>query len=129
VEPAAKKGKLKLLLIDEANRFFPSPHRPMQQMAKLVDFHRHWAPTDKKTLELKEKGLAVVLISRRPVQLCTNVIELADYNIFFNLSGKNDIDYLNSLCRGLGEEVAKLPDFHFVLRKGRDFQLCSPMKI
>jgi DNA helicase HerA-like ATPase len=116
VKPQAKRGKLKLLLIDEANRFFPAGLRSPYFAGEMIDFNRHW-------------GLTVVTVCRRPVQINTTLVELSDYQIIFNLTGKNDLDYLDSLCQGFGDKVVDLPNYHFVIRHGKSIHLCSPIPL
>lgn len=109
--------KLDLLAIDEANRIAPPRKALLPEIAELVDFGRH-------------KALTVIYIARRPVQLHTDIIELADYLVIFKLSGKNDIRYLEDLRKGLGDEVLKLPKHYFiVLDKTRDFKIYPPIKM
>ena len=116
VKPQSKSGKLKLFLVDEANRFFPSPGQLDYFAGEMVDFNRHW-------------HLTVITVCRRPVQVNTTLIELSDYQIVFNLTGKNDLDYLDSLCSGFSDKVIDLPDYHYALRHGKKIHLCSPIKL
>lgn len=105
-----------LFIIDEANRFCPSKPVPLPSaVADLNDFRAHYE-------------LAVGYIARRPVQLNQDLTELAQYLFLFQLDGKNDCSYLNDLKNGLGDAVANLSPYHFILyHKGFDFELYSPV--
>ena len=111
---AAKRYRL--FLIDEANRFCPSKPKPLPQaIADLNDWHAHY-------------DIAAAFICRRPVQLNQDLTELAQYLFIFQLPGKNDQDYLNSVSRGLGDAVAKVPKYHFmVVYPDRHFEQFSPV--
>ena len=103
-------------MIDEANRYCPNK-RPLPDMVEdLNDFNRHY-------------GLALGFIARRPVQLNTDLVELAHYLIIYNLTGKNDYQYLESLSNGLGDAVKSLPEWHYVLvDPQRNYKICSPVQ-
>lgn len=91
-----------LFLMDEANRFCPNK-RPLPGMiAYLNDESRH--------LEL-----ALGFIARRPVQLYTDLAELANYLVIFSLAGKNDRSYLNDIAEGFGDQIVKLPWHDFII--------------
>ena len=107
-------GKLDLFIIDEANRYCPTRRPLPDSVGQLNDFNRHM-------------NLGFGVIARRPVQLQTDLVELAHDLFIFRLKGKNDIAYLDSLVGGLGNEVLKLPPYHFVrVNEFRDFEVCSP---
>ena len=98
---------VKLFAIDEANRYL-KPRVPMPPAAlNLNDFSRRLPPTN--------KALSFGCIARRPVQLHTDITELAHFMFCFNLRGKNDCEYLNAISAGLGDAVATLAEFHFVI--------------
>ena len=105
-----------LYIIEETNRFCPSKPVPLPSaIADLNDFRAHYE-------------LGVGYIARRPVQLNQDLTELAHYIFFFQLDGKNDSSYLNDLKIGLGDAVANLAPYHFILyHKGFDFELYSPV--
>jgi len=97
------KIKPDLFVIDEANRFCPpKPHPLPLGIAELNDWSRHM-------------GLSWGVICRRPVQLHSDLMELAHYLFIFVLKGKNDRAYLDSILPGLGDKVASLANFHFVI--------------
>jgi len=112
---------IKLFVIDEANRYLePKPVPLPPAVLNLNDFSRKLPPTN--------KALSFGCIARRPVQMHTDITELAHYLFVFNLKGKNDCQYLDALVHGLGETVATLPDFHFVIVfPNRTYQVHEPV--
>lgn len=108
--------RYKLIIIDEANRFCPPKPAPLPKaVADLNDWRAHY-------------GATVGYIARRPVQLNPDLTELSQYLFIFQLDGKNDGNYLNDLCNGLGDSASQLPEFHFILyHKGHGFQIYSPI--
>lgn len=113
-----KKLKPSLFIIDEANRFCPAKPRLLPLgIAELNDWSRHM-------------GLAWGTICRRPVQLHSDLMELAHCLFIFVLKGKNDRLYLDSILPGLGDKVASLPDYHFaVVNENRNVSLHSPIDL
>ena len=93
---------IKMLIIEEANRVFPNKMRLPFMARELVDLGRHY-------------GITIGYITRRPTQLNTDIVELADYMVIFSLKGKNDIQYLEDLRQGLGKEVAHLKKFEYIV--------------
>lgn len=110
----------RMLIIDEANRFCPpKPARLPQDVADLNDWCRH-----------PQFNMSVGYIARRPVQLNSDLVEIADYIIAFHLGGKNDIAYLNGLRAGLGDAVQNLPPYHFALiNQNRTWEICAPIPL
>ena len=108
--------RYKLFIIDETNRFCPSKPKPLPQaIADLNDWRAHY-------------GISIGYICRRPTQLHQDLTELAHYLFIFSLPGKNDQDYLNNLSRGLGDAVAQVPKYHFmVVYPDRRYELFSPV--
>lgn len=95
--------KIKLFILDEANRFCPPKPKPLpDSILELNDFQRHY-------------HISFGSICRRPTQLHTDLVELAHYLFIFQLKGKNDLLYLDALNAGLGDTVAALPEYHFVI--------------
>jgi len=95
-----------LYLVDEGNKYIkPKPNALPSAIADLNDLSRHW-------------GITWGVIARRPTQFHTDVIELAHYLFVFRLPGKNDRIYFDSLVSGLGDVVASLPPYHFVVVDG-----------
>ena len=109
--------KPELFVIDEANRYiFPHPTRMPQAVADLVDYGRHW-------------NLSFGVVARRPVQFNSTLVELSDHVFFFQLPGKNDHAYLESLHSGLGDTVRNLPPHHFVaFSHGSEITVHAPIR-
>lgn len=110
--------KYRLFLIDEANRFL-KPRTPLPQaVADMNDWCRH-----------PQFNLAVGYIARRPVQINTDIIEIADNLFIFQLGGRNDIKYLNDMRTGLGDTVQNLAQWQFVfVRQNRTWEVMNPIK-
>tara|TARA_Y100000310_G_C20554084_1_gene749633 strand:+ start:593 stop:1171 length:579 start_codon:yes stop_codon:yes gene_type:complete len=115
IRAAMASRRYSMILIDEANRYCPSKPSPLPQaVADLNDFRAHYK-------------LAVGFIARRPVQLNQDLTELAHFLFIFNLPGKNDSDYLNSLAAGLGDAAARLPKYHYLLFDRYSYQVYAPV--
>lgn len=110
--------RYRMFIIDEANRFCPPKPKPLPQgIADMNDWCRH-----------SQYNLSVGYIARRPVQLNSDLTELADYLFIFQLGGKNDIQYLNDLRSGMGDAVKNLPLYHFLLvEPDRTWTILSPI--
>lgn len=109
-------GQIRLFIIDEANRFCPNRKPLPSSILVLNDDNRH----------LK---MAFGVIARRAVQLNTDLIELAHYIFIFQLPGKNDHDYLESVALGLGDAVRELKPFHFVVvTPSRNYKVHLPVE-
>lgn len=91
-----------LFMVDEAPRFCPNKKPLPEQIARLNDEARHM-------------GLALCFVARRPVQLNTDLAELAHYLAVFSLAGKNDRQYLNDIAAGFGDMVCALAWHDFVI--------------
>lgn len=110
-------GKIRMFILEEANRYCPSKPVPLPaSILDLNDFQRH-------------ERIAFGSVCRRPVQLNTDLVELAHYLFIFNLVGKNDTQYLESIAEGLGEAVKNLPPYHFIVVPPRraDFEVHAPI--
>ena len=65
---------------------------------------------------------------RRPVQVHSDVLELAAVVFAFQSSGKNDHGYYEDLYRGMGDTVRSLQPYHFaILQNGRDLSIHAPV--
>lgn len=108
-------GKVRLFVLDEASRYCPNRRPLPDSIAELNDLQRHY-------------DIALGFIARRPVQLSTDLVELAHYLFIFTLRGKNDLLYLDSLASGLADAVAGLEKYHFVVvYPQRRFSVCKPI--
>lgn len=114
----SKKYRWDMLIIDEANQYFPpKPHPLHPAMARLNDFNRHM-------------GLAFMCVARRPTQLHSDLTELAHYNIFFKLTGINDMKRLRDMYPGLDAAVFALKDHEFIVYEtGKRFYKCAPIPV
>ena len=111
------KAKVDLFAIDESNRYCPNRQPLPDTLLDIMDYQRHWK-------------LTTVHVARRPVQMNTDIVELANYIIIFNLAGKNDQQYLNDVSKGLGDAVLKLPKYHYMfVDENRKYKQMSPVNI
>jgi len=108
--------KYSLFVVDEMNRYCPPKPAPLPLgISELNDWSRHW-------------GITWGGAFRRPSQVHTDLMELANYLFIFDLHGKNDGIYLDSLLAGLGDAAGSLPRFHFALVTDcRSFELHAPV--
>lgn len=90
------------LWVDEVNRFHSKGGQLTGPIGDLIDLNAHY-------------GLSVGMIARRPVQVHTDLRELADYIFIFKLNGISDIRTLDDMARGLGEKVAQLAPREFMV--------------
>lgn len=109
----------KLFIIDEANRFCkPKPHPLPQGIADMNDWCRH-----------PQFDMGVVYMCRRPVQINTDLTELCDYLVIFQLGGINDRKYCEQLREGLGNVVLNLKPYHYALcLEDRQYTIMSPIE-
>ena len=112
-----EKWNPELFVIDESNRYiFPHPAKIPQPVANLIDFQRHYS-------------LSFGVVARRMTQVPTTLVELADHVFVFHLPGANDYQKLESMYRGLGDEVRNLPPYHFVrLSYGSQITVHAPIR-
>jgi hypothetical protein len=108
--------KFKVFTVDEGNRFFRPYPSPMPQKAKeLNDICRHF-------------GMSFGVIARRPSQLHSDLVDLADYLFIYRLTGKNDMVYLENTVSGLSDTVRKLGNHEFVqVNPDKSFEVCAPI--
>jgi hypothetical protein len=109
-------GRIRLFILEEANRYCPpKPQSLPSSILDLNDFQRH-------------ERIAFGIVCRRPTQLHSDLVELAHFLFIFQLSGKNDVSYLESLQEGLGEAVKALKPYQFVIvDSGRKFTVHEPV--
>jgi len=117
VPKKGNKAKVDLFAIDEANRYCPARHPLTPLIMDINDFQRHW-------------DLTTVWVARRPTQLNTDLVELSNWIIVFNLAGKNDHQYLNDLSAGLGDAVLELPKYHYMfVDENRHYEQMNPVPL
>lgn len=109
--------KPSLFHISEMNRYCPNRKPLPEAVAKLNDWNRHY-------------NIAYGGDCRRPAQLNTDITELANYIFCFRLKGKNDCQYLDDTVKGLGDAVAELDDYHFIMvDEKRNLRMMQPIKM
>lgn len=110
-----ESGKVRMFVIDEANRYCPNKYPLPASVLTLNDDNRH-------------EGIALGVIARRPAQLHSDLIELAHYLFIFRLPGKADYKTLEDIASGLGDTVRGLKDYEFVVvDPGRGFKVHPPI--
>ena len=111
-----QRRKVDLWLVDEANRFFPPSKPLLEHVAWMNDAFRH-------------SGLSWGVVCRRPVQVYVDMVELAQWQYFFRLTGRNDLQFVEDIHRGLGSVVADLKPWHFVERHAStgEWNICEPV--
>lgn len=87
-------GKIDTLIVDESNVVLPKL-RLKPHARKLINTLRHCK-------------LKLVLVARRPTDVNLLASELSSHRIIFRATGKNDIDYLNDIEKGLGDAAFAL---------------------
>lgn len=108
-------NKPALFMVDEGNKYIPHSGSLMSGVADLNDLSRHW-------------GIAWGMICRRPVQFHTDITELCHVLFMFGLAGRNDRKWGNDLIAGMGDELAALPPYHFlVVEGGRTYYRHNPV--
>lgn len=99
---APRSKRPDLLGIEEASRVAPNRGKQSEALLELIDLNRHY-------------GVGIVAVARRPAQVHTDLIELADQLVVFRLTGTNDRRRLNREAEGLGDAAADLEDYHYIL--------------
>jgi hypothetical protein len=105
-----------MFIVDEMPRFAPAkPHPLPESVADLNDQNRHYL-------------MSVGYVARRPSQLNSDLVELANYLFIFRLTGKNDLVYLDATVKGLADAVQGLEKYEFVLvHPDKHFEICNPI--
>lgn len=103
-----------LVVLEELSRYAPSQGAMADELGEFIDLARHY-----------DVGLAG--IARRPAQVDTDTVELADNTVIFRVDGDNDIRKLNRISSGLGEAAAALPDYHFIVYDGGSYAVHEPV--
>lgn len=110
-----QSGKVRLFVLDEANRYCPNKSPLPASILVLNDDNRH-------------EKIAFGAIARRAAQLNTDLVELSHYLFIFRLTGRNDYVFLENKAIGLGDAVRELEDYHFVIvDPARRFKVHEPM--
>lgn len=95
------RDEIGYMWVDEVNRFHSKGGQLTGPLADLIDYNAHY-------------DMGVGMIARRPVQVHTDLRELADYTFIFRLSGVSDVRTLDDMAMGLGERVAALEPREFM---------------
>lgn len=104
-----------LLVMEEVSRLAPNGGGSPDELYDVVDLNRHY-------------GMGVVGVARRPAQVETTLVELADHIVVFYVDGPNDIRKLNNLSDGLGDAANELDKYHYIVASGRDWQEYKPVR-
>jgi hypothetical protein len=103
-----------LVVVEEINRYAPNSGKVSEELAELVDLCRHY-------------GVGIAGISRRPAQVDTDTVELADWTVVFRVTGDNDVKKLNRVEPGLGDAAKGLEDYHYLLLKDGEYRVHAPV--
>jgi hypothetical protein len=90
------KDAFDMMVVDECNRYHKKNGNLTGPVAEITDWGTsHW-------------NLGAIFIARRPSQVHTDIIELADYLFIHRLTGDNDMKKLRSIHPDLPAEVQKI---------------------
>ena len=104
-----------LLIGEEVSRYAPNSGGTPDQLLDLVDLNRHY-------------GTGFLGVARRPAQVDTTLVELADNIIVFTVRGKNDVRRLNEEAPGAGDAAADLEQYHYLrIRGDRSWTVHAPV--
>lgn len=103
-----------LVVLEELSRYAPSRGSMAEELGEFIDLARHY-------------GVGLIGVARRPAQVDTDTVELADWLVIFRVDGDNDVKKLNRLSSGLGDAAADLPDYHFLVYDGADWAVHEPV--
>lgn len=114
IEKLVNAKKPELVIFEEADCVLPNMRITSSSLLHLNSTCRHFD---------KERGISVGFITRRLPDLNSKIVEIADYIFIFQLSGKNDLIYLEQLKKGLSEQMAQIEQNHkfIVLDGARNF--------
>ena len=115
-QPPNLTSRADMVVVDEANIYVPSRGKLSTAVSAYLNQGRHMR-------------VGLLLVTRRPVQLYTDAVELADMLVVFRLTGSNDVSKLNSMSAGLGVEAARLPKHHYAVVRDGEYTLHSPIDI
>lgn len=112
----ALKKRYRLLILDEASRYYPHGIPLPEQIGFINDFNRHM-------------DLSLVWAARRIVQVAVDLPELSHRLIVFSQRGVNDIKRLNDIQAGFGDMVERLKKHEYVeLTLDRELIHHKPLK-
>lgn len=100
---------------EEVSRYAPNNGKAPESLLDLADQSRHY-------------GVGFLGTARRPAQVNTTLVELADYLIVFRVRGKNDVSRLNREADGLGDKARDLDPHEFIVVDSmRDMAVHEPV--
>jgi len=109
--------KPRLSVFDELNNFVDRNKPLPAPLAELNDWGRHY-------------GTAWGGISRRPVQMHPDLTEIPEFIFAFNLDGRNDRRFFDNMKLGLGDIVAGLDPYHFIVyERGNGVYIHDPVEV
>jgi hypothetical protein len=111
--------RIQLFAIDEANLYFPGGGKSLDPRAVEVNSIMRHPPYE----------IGVIWVCRRPVELHPHITGLLDTMVIYQLSGANDIKFLNNTRIGLGDAVYELEKYHAIVRKGNDLSHMNPVEV
>lgn len=116
IEKMVNVKKPQLVIFEEADQIAPNQRLTSSSLLHLNSTCRHFN---------KERGIALGFIVRRPADLSSKIIEIADYIFIFQLSGKNDLNYLDQLKTGLKDIMPQIESNHkfIVLDGARNYEV------
>lgn len=115
VTDAPRELRPDLIVGEEASRYAPNSGGTPDQLLDLIDLNRHY-------------GVGFLGVARRPAQVDTTLVELADNLIIFAVRGKNDRRRLNEEAPGAGDAAADLDPYHFLrITADRRFEEYGPV--
>jgi hypothetical protein len=120
IKKMAIKGECDAFVIDEADMFFNSNFdvNKYEHINDLILNHRHYKkgyPDEDNNI----KGLAIVIISRRPQDIPTKIIESCRYIVTFAVEGDNVVQKFKRIHPKYEELLKELKykDYRFVFKE------------
>lgn len=104
-------GKIDCIIIDEADLFLKGNYDINEDLHDLILNHRHRGRKLRSGLFSGKKrgyGVALILITRRPQDIPTKIIESSKFLCVFKLEGDNAVKKLNNIKSGFGDSIANL---------------------
>jgi hypothetical protein len=136
VKALAIKGECDLFVLDEADLFLPKSNETIKKNAKefydLFINHRHYKKGYPKYDDKNLKGLAMIVISRRPQSIPTELMEQCEFIFLFAIEGDNVMDKFEAIDKRFKPLISLLSkDRHnFIFKRtGEEPKLYSNVKI
>lgn len=112
---ADPEGRPEIIAGEEISRYAPNNGAVSESLLELIDLNRHY-------------GVGFIGVARRPAQVNTDLVELADNLVVFKLTGKNDYRRLEQEVEGLGDAVRDLGPYEWVHVDGsRNYRVMRPV--